>query len=198
VYPQKWEYACGLDNSFGYNQNSLAASFMSPIELVATLVDVVSKNGNFLVGVGPRADGSIPNEQLGSLGGLIEWLDVNHESIFDTTPFTVAIAVAFNDAAAFANVRFTRTSGALYAHVLDPTPFGANLAFHFLKFPEGATIAVTEGTQPVTAAVSAEGTFLLSVPPAPPSLLAYMTRVFRITPVPEWVGPLPEVTWPEP
>jgi alpha-L-fucosidase len=56
-------------------------------ELIHTLIDIVSKNGNLLLNISPRADGSIPNEQKDSLLGLGAWLEENGEAIYNTRPF---------------------------------------------------------------------------------------------------------------
>jgi alpha-L-fucosidase len=55
-----------------------------PARLIYDMVDVVSKNGNFLLNVGPRADGIIPEEVAGTLLAIGSWLDVNGDAIFGT------------------------------------------------------------------------------------------------------------------
>jgi alpha-L-fucosidase len=51
---------------------------------VHDLVDIVSKNGNLLLNVGPKADGTIPVEAADRLLGIGEWLKVNGEAIYGT------------------------------------------------------------------------------------------------------------------
>ena len=58
-------------------------------ELIHTLVDIVSKNGNLLLNISPRADGSIPLEQRHSLLGVGDWLKLNGEAIYGTRPFKI-------------------------------------------------------------------------------------------------------------
>ena len=59
---------------------------IDPAELVRMFVDIVSKNGNLLLNVGPMADGTIPEIQLSRLRALEAWLKVNGEAIFNTRP----------------------------------------------------------------------------------------------------------------
>ena len=47
-----------------------------------SFVDIVSKNGNLLIGIGPDGNGRIPEEQLVPLRGLGSWLDVNGHAVF--------------------------------------------------------------------------------------------------------------------
>jgi alpha-L-fucosidase len=57
---KKWETCRGIGYSFGYNRNESAEHMLSSEELVHMLIDIVSKNGNLLLNVGPMADGTIP------------------------------------------------------------------------------------------------------------------------------------------
>ncbi|MCX8183720.1 MAG: alpha-L-fucosidase, partial [Crenarchaeota archaeon] len=82
ITKEKWECVRGLGYSFGYNRNEGVEHMISLKRLVHLLVDVVSKNGNLLIGVGPMANGTIPEIQCRRLLELGEWLSTNGEAIY--------------------------------------------------------------------------------------------------------------------
>ncbi len=87
ITEKKWEATRGLGFSFGYNQNEGPEHTLTLERLVHSFVDIVSKNGNLLLNVGPMADGTIPPLQRDILLGFGKWLEVNGEALFDTRPW---------------------------------------------------------------------------------------------------------------
>jgi len=69
-------------SSWGYTENQ---RYKTADRLVDDLVDIVSKNGCLLLNVGPRPDGTIPEEDTAILKEIGSWLKINGESIYDTT-----------------------------------------------------------------------------------------------------------------
>jgi alpha-L-fucosidase len=83
-----WECVRGMDRSFGYNRNSRPEHFLGTDELVTSLTDIASKNGNLLLNVGPRGeDASIPAEQLERLAALGRWMDRYGAAVRGTRPW---------------------------------------------------------------------------------------------------------------
>jgi len=113
ISERKWECVRGIGHSFGYNSTEAEENFLSGDELVWLLIDIVSKNGNLLLNIGPEADGSIPNQQLKPLLELGEWLGLYGEAIFATRPFSKPVG-----ATSEANeVHFTRKGASVYIFV---------------------------------------------------------------------------------
>ncbi len=80
-----WEVCRGLGSSFCVNRNETIDDFLRPGEIVAMLVETVAKGGNFLLNVGPNADGSIPDDQARLLRESGEWIRAHAEAIHDST-----------------------------------------------------------------------------------------------------------------
>lgn len=75
-----WHYNRGV-----YDENR----YKSAREVILTLIDIVSKNGNLLLSIPVRGDGTIDDKEITILEGIAAWMDVNKESIFDTRPWKV-------------------------------------------------------------------------------------------------------------
>src|SRR5579862_7952660 len=78
-----WETCMTLNNNWGYARND--HNWKSPEDLIHKLCDIASKGGNFLLNVGPTAEGEFPdaiNERLARIG---DWMRVNGRSIYGTT-----------------------------------------------------------------------------------------------------------------
>ena len=112
IFESPWECCDALDpTSWGYNKRLPDDKYMSTDQLVDHLVDIVSKNGNLLINVGPRADGTIPEAQQERLIGIGKWLEINGEAIFETS---------FWEQSGEENIRFTRKGdNILYTISLD-------------------------------------------------------------------------------
>jgi alpha-L-fucosidase len=78
-----WESCMTMNDTWGYK--SFDHNWKSTEDLIRKLVDIASKGGNFLLNVGPTAEGLIPGPSVERLAAIGEWMKVNSESIYGTT-----------------------------------------------------------------------------------------------------------------
>ncbi|MCL4220830.1 MAG: alpha-L-fucosidase [Phycisphaerales bacterium] len=107
-----WETCMTMNTHWGWNQND--TNWKSTQELIRLLVDIASKGGNFLLNIGPRADGTFPPQSVTRLQEIGNWMKLNGESIYGTTasPF---------DALPWGRctMRTGKETSTLYLHVFD-------------------------------------------------------------------------------
>ena len=103
-----WETCMTMNDTWGYK--SYDNNWKSREDLLHKLVDIASKGGNFLLNVGPTAEGLIPGPSVERLAAIGKWMKVNGESIYGTTASPLG-KVPWG--------RCTAKTGKLYLHVFD-------------------------------------------------------------------------------
>ena len=132
-------------NSWCWTENN---SFKPAHELVQNLVDVVSKNGTFLLNVGPKPDGTISDEDTAVLTAIGAWMDVNSEAVYDTRPWKIfgegptrIKEGHFSDGESRGftaeDVRYTRKADFVYATFLAPSAEGVYRAPALAQHADG-------------------------------------------------------------
>ncbi|KAL3418009.1 glycoside hydrolase family 29 protein [Phlyctema vagabunda] len=134
VSERKWESNQGMDPySYGYNRATAPESYMNASTVVNYLVDMVSKNGNFLLDIGPKADGTIEPMEVAHLKDAGVWIKANAEAVFNTTYWFVTPESG--------DVRFTQTQDAFYILSLVK-PNGTLVVDSPVPILEGDTISM--------------------------------------------------------
>ena len=129
ISPTPWQTCTAIGrDSWGYTRGN---RFKSSRQIVCDLIDIVSKNGILLLNVGPKADGTITEEETAVLEDLGAWLRINGEGIYDSIPWKVfgeggvrSAGGYFSDGEEMGytpeDFRFTYRGGCIYAFQLRP------------------------------------------------------------------------------
>ncbi|HWR99352.1 MAG TPA: alpha-L-fucosidase [Prolixibacteraceae bacterium] len=82
VAGQNWETCMTMSNSWGYKKND--NGWKSSESLIHNLVKIASRGGNYLLNIGPKPDGTFPEESIQRLKDIGKWMDINGEAIYGT------------------------------------------------------------------------------------------------------------------
>lgn len=89
VQPLPWQ-TCSCIGEWHYNRNLFERHrYKTVTQVVQSLLNIVSKNGNLLLSIPVRGDGTIDEDEVAFLDGLAQWMDVNGEGVFATRPWKV-------------------------------------------------------------------------------------------------------------
>ena len=136
IRPLYWQTDTSISTkSWGYIEND---NFKPAEAIIQQLADVVSKNGNLLVNIGPRSDGTIPEQAQATLREVGAWLKINGEAIYGTRPWskfgegpTTIVEGAFHDTETKPytpqDFRFTTKGNVIYAIEMAPPETGESL-----------------------------------------------------------------------
>lgn len=185
--PLHWQTDTSVSSkSWGYLKDD---AFKTPDFIVHQLVDIVSKNGNLLLSIGPRADGTIPDEVQALLRSVGGWLKVNGEAIYGTSPWILwgegpnkTTGGAFNDTKptewAPEDFRFTAKDGAVYAIQMH-RPAGGETVIRSLARKSGLAVGSVDllGVGGALAFRQAEDGLHITVPATIPGDYAFAYRI---------------------
>jgi alpha-L-fucosidase len=171
ISPTKWEECRGLGRSFGYNRAEGEAETIPADELIYLLVDIVSKNGNLLLDVGPEADGTIPPVQMTRLQALGTWLAQNGEAIYGTRPWKTAEGTTSEGI----HLRFTQTDSAVYATLMGK-PNTDSITLKSLTPKAGTQIYLLGETRPLAWSQQGSDT-RIALPHTLPGRYAYVLKI---------------------
>jgi alpha-L-fucosidase len=153
-----WESCMTMNDTWGYK--SFDQNWKSATDLIRKLVDITSKGGNFLLNVGPTAEGLIPAPSVERLAEMGRWTALYGESVYGAhaSPFPNAIPWG----------RVSSRPGRLYLHVFD-WPSDGRLVLTGLESPAGRAYSLADrGRKPLPVAQSGSEV-TITVPAAAPN-----------------------------
>jgi alpha-L-fucosidase len=78
-----WETCMTMNTTWGYSDHD--SNWKTNEVLIRNLIDIASKGGNYLLNIGPKADGSVPSQSVDAMAAIGKWMSANGESIYGTT-----------------------------------------------------------------------------------------------------------------
>jgi alpha-L-fucosidase len=151
-----WETPATINDTWGYKRHD--HNWKSSADLIRKLVDIVSKGGNYLLNVGPTAEGIIPEPSFVRLREVGAWLAVNGEAVYGTRPGPVQGPDW---------CRTTAREGVTYLHVFD-WPAGGEIRLpEPLREPGVAYMLAAGRSAELSVRSGAYGTYIVG-PSSPP------------------------------
>ncbi len=150
---EMFEVCMTMNDTWGYKKND--QNWKSSQRLIRMLSDIASKGGNLLLNIGPRADGTIPQESIDRLEAIGRWMDVNSEAIYATQASPFPRRLSWGRVTQKATDQGGTT---LYLHVWDWPADGEILLPTLKELP--ATGIILKGGAAVTAESSADGVII--------------------------------------
>ncbi len=108
-----WETCMTMNDTWGHK--TYDHNWKSTKTLIHNLVDIVSKGGNYLLNVGPTPEGEIPPASVERLQAIGKWMQVNGESIYETTANPFVGGLNFGRC----TKKVTDDGATLYLHIMD-------------------------------------------------------------------------------
>jgi len=131
-----WELCMTMNDSWGFQKND--NNYKSSQQIIDIFVDCISKGGNLLLDIGPKADGSIPKEQVEILEDLGRWTNKHKEAIFGSRK-----GIAYDHF--YGPTTLSKDSTTLYLYVRD-IPKDGKVAVKGLKNKINRIFVVGEGS----------------------------------------------------
>jgi alpha-L-fucosidase len=126
IRKEPWQTETSIGD-WTWNRNE---KYRTPNEIIHELIDVVSKNGNLMLNVSPKADGTLDDDATKLLTDIGDWMKINGEAIYDTRPWIIFGEGPTNfkdpnDAQTHdipftsSDIRYTRRGNDIYAMTMD-------------------------------------------------------------------------------
>ncbi len=126
-----WEACMTMNDTWGFKKQD--DNWKSSENLIYNLADIAAKGGNYLLNVGPTAEGLIPDASVERLAKMGDWMDVNSEAIYNTERLQ-------NNLRQGESIRYTKKKGEPVYYGISLEEPGESINFSYLEPEEGSDI----------------------------------------------------------
>lgn len=167
-----WESCMTMNDTWGFKAND--DNWKSTEILIHNLIDVAAKGGNYLLNVGPTAEGIIPDPSVQRLKEMGKWLSVNGEAIYDTEKLKAHYKQG-------EHIRYTKKKGQAFYYGISLENPGNEIVFDHVKPKEGSEIFLMGSKKPLLWGFSEKEGLKIEVPKTIPESIGNSSAwVFKI------------------
>ncbi|HMB89509.1 MAG TPA: alpha-L-fucosidase [Rhodothermales bacterium] len=149
-----WESCMTMNDTWGYK--SYDDNWKSAETLLHNLIDIVAKGGNYLLNVGPTAEGNIPQPSLARLAEMGAWMRVHGEALYGSRS-----VAAYQEGE---NIRYTQSKDEEVIYAISLTWPGEHLLLHQVKPTPGKPIKLLGFDAPLDWQLNEQGDVLIDIP----------------------------------
>ncbi len=161
-----WESCMTMNDTWGFKTND--HNWKSSEVLIHNLIDIAAKGGNYLLNIGPKADGTIPPESVERLGEMGKWLKVNGEAIYATN--------GRKEYREGDHIRFTVSKDGKYTYIITTKPT-RQLKLTTIGVKNTSRVMMLGVEKPLRWAKGGDGTVVIDLPETLPGQYAWVVRV---------------------
>ena len=161
-----WESCMTMNDTWGFKKND--QNWKSAETLIHNLVDIAAKGGNYLLNVGPTAEGLIPQPSVERLTEMGDWLRINGEAIYATNSLK-----QFKEGD---DIRFTTDKSGRYVYAIVTNKIGKTVNLQSIKARKGSKIRLLGYDQPLQWKTGKDGLHI-ELPAELPGKYAWVLKI---------------------
>ena len=162
-----WESCMTMNDTWGFRKDD--QNWKSAATLVHNLVDIAAKGGNYLLNIGPTAQGLIPPPSVERLAEMGKWLRINGEAIYATNSIKT-----YKEGE---NIKFTESKNSQFVYAIATKLEGKTLTINSIKSKPNAKVFMLGVKQPLKAVINPDGSTTVTLPAQLPCEYAWTVRL---------------------